>query len=90
MSHLDGTVLPEATQDAAKPTVLIFRRHQRFHCPQHAVAQRIAEQLGWDDTPAGQQKRQEDLALLQELMAATEAASSPLQRIANRTTGEQD
>ena len=31
---------------------------------------RAAEQLGWDATPAGQQKRQEDLALLQELMAA--------------------
>ncbi|WP_010306492.1 hypothetical protein [Synechococcus sp. CB0101] len=32
---------------------------------------RAAEQLGWDATPAGQQKRQKDLALLQELMAAT-------------------
>jgi hypothetical protein len=29
---------------------------------------RAAEQLGWDESPAGQQKRQEDLALLQELM----------------------
>jgi hypothetical protein len=30
---------------------------------------RAAEQLGWDDTPTGQQKRLEDLVLLQELMA---------------------
>jgi hypothetical protein len=30
---------------------------------------RAAEQLGWDATPAGQAKRQEDLALLQELVA---------------------
>jgi hypothetical protein len=35
---------------------------------------RAAEQLGWDDTPAGQQKRLEDLALLQELMAVTKVA----------------
>ncbi len=37
---------------------------------------RAAEQLGWDATPAGQQKRQEDLALLQELMETTCAAST--------------
>jgi len=36
---------------------------------------RAAEQLGWDDTPAGQQKRQEDLALLQELMAVSKRAA---------------
>jgi hypothetical protein len=34
-----------------------------------------AERLGWDATPAGQQKRQEDLALLQELMAASKRAT---------------
>jgi hypothetical protein len=28
---------------------------------------RAAEQLGWDESPAGQAKRREDLALLQEL-----------------------
>jgi hypothetical protein len=44
---------------------------------------RGAEQLGWDDTPAGQQKRQEDLALLQELMVATARAHSA----ASRSTG---
>ena len=37
---------------------------------------RAAEQLGWDDSPSGQQKRQEDLALLQELMAVTAANES--------------
>jgi len=31
---------------------------------------RAAEQLGWDDSPAGQAKRQEDLTLLQELTTA--------------------
>jgi hypothetical protein len=31
---------------------------------------RAADQLGWDESPAGQQKRKEDLALLQELTAA--------------------
>jgi hypothetical protein len=50
---------------------MIFRRHKRLHCPQHSVAQRIAEQLGWYATPAGQAKREEDLALLQELVAIT-------------------
>jgi len=38
---------------------------------------RAAEHLGWDDTAAGQAKRTEDLALLQELMAATRAATAP-------------
>ena len=38
---------------------------------------RAAEQLGWDESPAGQQKRQEDLALLQELMAVTTAGTGP-------------
>ena len=32
---------------------------------------RAAEQLSWDDTPAGQEKRLVDLALPQELMEAT-------------------
>jgi|LauGreDrversion4_2_1035121.scaffolds.fasta_scaffold96230_3 hypothetical protein len=34
---------------------------------------RAAEQLGWDATTAGQAKRADDLALLQELMATTAA-----------------
>ena len=38
---------------------------------------RAAEQLGWDESPAGQQKRLEDLTLLQELMAATRELSLP-------------
>ena len=38
---------------------------------------RAAEQLGWDGTAAGQAKQAEDLALLQELMAATRAATAP-------------
>jgi len=33
---------------------------------------RAAEQLDWDESPAGQAKRQEDLALLQELMEVTD------------------
>ena len=35
---------------------------------------RAADQLGWNDTPAGKQKRLEDLALLQEPMAVTKGA----------------
>ena len=31
---------------------------------------RTAEQLGWDESPAGQAKRQENLALMKELMAS--------------------
>ena len=34
---------------------------------------RAAEQLGWDDTAPGRAKRAADLALLEELMAATRA-----------------
>lgn len=51
---------------------------------------RAAKQLGWDATPVGQQKRLEDLALLEELMAAKEAAASPLRGIAGGATAEQD
>jgi len=40
-----------------------------FFCTFRLLA-RAAEQLGWDATPAGQQKRQEDLALLHELTTA--------------------
>ena len=54
---------------------LIFRWHSQLHRPRQAVAHRAAEQLGWDDTPAGQQKRLEDLALLQELMAVSKRAA---------------
>ena len=52
---------------------------------------RAVEQLGWDATPAGQQKQLEDLALLQELMASTRAAvSSPIQGVARGSGAEQD
>ncbi|CAK6700168.1 hypothetical protein [Synechococcus sp. CBW1107] len=56
-----------------------------------AFLARAADQLGWNDTPAGKQKRLEDLALLQELMAVTRAAvSSPIQGIARGSGAEQD
>ena len=52
---------------------------------------RAADQLGWDDTPAGKQKRLEDLALLRELMTVTRAAvSSPIQGIAQGCDAEQN
>ena len=52
---------------------------------------RAAEQLGWDESPAGQQKRLEDLALLRELMTVTRAAvSSPIQGIAQGCDAEQN
>ncbi len=52
---------------------------------------RAAEQLGWDESPDGQAKRLEALALLQELMAVTRAAvSSAIQVIARGTGAEQD
>ena len=36
---------------------------------------RATEQMGWDDRPTVQAKRQEDLALLQELRAVSKRAA---------------